>query len=99
MNPADNVWQVALALILIVGVVVALGYFAKRFQGLKGHQGGQLKIVDSTYLGPKDRLVLVRVADQHVLVGINAQCITKLAQLDAGTDFSQALNRAQANAE
>ncbi|MEE4283031.1 MAG: flagellar biosynthetic protein FliO [Pseudomonadales bacterium] len=96
MTPSENIWQVALALVLIVGLVFLLGYVVRRFQGLKGHKSGQLKIVDSAYLGPKEKLVLVRIADQHVLVGMNAQCITKLAQLDAGSDFSTALDQAKA---
>ncbi len=73
MSPADNIWQVALALALIVGVVMVLGFVAKRFQFNKGTGGGQLKVVDSTYLGPKERLVLVQIADQHVLLGMNPQ--------------------------
>ncbi|MCR9261276.1 MAG: flagellar biosynthetic protein FliO [Pseudomonadaceae bacterium] len=99
MTPSDNIWQVALALVLIVGLVVLLGYVVRRFQSLKGHQSGQLKIIDSAYLGPKEKLVLVRIADQHVLVGMNPQCITKLAQLEAGGSFSAALDQAQAKTQ
>ncbi|XOV81529.1 MAG: flagellar biosynthetic protein FliO [bacterium] len=95
----DNIWQVALALVLIVGLVVLLGYVVRRFQGVQGQQSGQLRIVDSTYLGPKEKLVLVRIADQHVLIGMNAQCITRLAQLDVTSDFSDVLDQAQANVQ
>lgn len=91
MDPIDNVWQVALALLLIVGVVMVLGFVAKRFQFTKGNGTGQLKVVDTAYLGPKERLVLVRVADQHVLVGMNPQCITKLVQFDADSNFASVL--------
>ena len=74
MDPVDNIWQVALALVLIIGVVMALGFVAKRFQFNKSGGNGQLNIVDSAYLGPKERLVLVQIADQHVLLGMNPQC-------------------------
>ncbi len=93
MNPLDNIWQVALALVLIVGVVLALGYLAKRFQLAKPGGGGALRIVDSTYLGPKERLVLVQVGEQHVLVGMNPQCISKLAEFQAGESFAMTLER------
>jgi flagellar protein FliO/FliZ len=95
MNPADNIWQVALALALIVGVVMLLGFLAKRFQLNKGKSTGQLKVVDSAYLGPKERLVLVQIADQNVLLGMNPQCITKLAQFDADQTFAGALEKVQ----
>ena len=98
MSPADNIWQVALALTLIVGVVMLLGFLAKRFQLNKGGGSGHLTIVDSAYLGPKERLVLVRIGDQHVLVGINPQCIAKLAQYEADDDFASALAHAKQTA-
>ncbi len=93
MNPLDNIWQVALALVVIVGVVLALGYLAKRFQLAKPGGSGALRVVDSTFLGPKERLVLVQVGDQHVLIGMNPQCITKLAQYEAGESFAMTLDR------
>ena len=95
MTPADNIWQVALALALIVGVVMLLGFVAKRFQLNKGGSSGHLTIVDSAYLGPKERLILVRIGDQHVLVGMNPQCIAKLAQYEADGDFASALAQAK----
>ena len=98
MNPADHIWQVALALTLIVGVVMLLGFVAKRFQLARGGDNGHLKIVDSAYLGPKERLVLVRIGDQHVLVGMNPQCIAKLAQYDAQAEFTGALEHAKQSA-
>ncbi len=95
MDPVSNIWQVAAALLLIIGVVVALGYVAKRFQLAKPGGSGTLHVVDSTYLGPKERLVLVQVGDQHVLLGMNPQCITKLAQYDAESSFAATLAQAQ----
>ena len=95
MNPADNIWQVALALVLIIGVVMLLGYLAKRFQFTKGKTTGQLRVVDSAYLGPKEKLVLVQIANQNVLLGMNPQCITKLAEFDASETFAGVLDKAQ----
>ena len=67
MSPADNIWQVALALTLIVGVVMLLGFLAKRFQLNKGGGSGHLTIVDSAYLGPKERLVLINEALAEIM--------------------------------
>ncbi len=98
MAPMDNIWQVALALVGTVGLVLLLGYLAKRFQLTKPSQGGLLKIVDSTYLGPKEKLVLVQVADQQVLIGVAGQSMTRLAQLQHNGNFEAVLNRAAAPA-
>ena len=99
MDPVSNIWQVALALLAIVGVIVALGFVARRLQPGKGAQGGLLKVLDTTYLGPKERLVLVQVRDQHVLVGMNAQCITKLTEYQAEESFSSVMEHATASAQ
>lgn len=97
MDPANNIWQVALALLAVVGIVVLLGFVAKRFQLSKGGGTGQLKVVDSAYLGPKERLVLVQIGDQQVLVGMNPQCITKLAQYAVDTEFAGVLKQAKSS--
>ena len=99
MDPVSNIWQVALALLAIVGVIVALGFVARRLQPGKGAQGGLLKVLDTTYLGPKERLVLVQVRDQYVLVGMNAQCITKLTEYQAEERFSSVMEHASASAQ
>ena len=83
MEPLSSIWDVALALIAIVGVVLALGFIARRLQAGKVTAGKELKILESTYLGPKERLVLVQVADSRVLFAMNAQSISKLHEYEA----------------
>lgn len=80
MQGADNIWQIALALVLIVMLVIALGYVAKRFKLAPTRTGGHLNVLESAYLGPKERLVLVEVDGRRVLLGVNAQSITKLLE-------------------
>ena len=82
MEPLQQLWQVALALGLIVVLVLALGAVARRVQGVRARSTGTLQVIDSAMLGPKERLVLVQVADKSVLLAMNANCITKLSELD-----------------
>ena len=99
MDPLSNIWQVALALVVIVAVVYGLGFLARRMQTLKGlglSAGGEkcIKILESAYLGPKERLVMVEVANKRLLLAVNAQAITKLsdvADLDSRSGFEQTL--------
>ena len=95
MDPLSQIWQVALALVFIVGLVVALGLLAKRVQGLRGVSGESLQILSSTALGPKEKLVLVQVEGTRLLVGVNQQSITKLLELaEPAIDFSDCLDEA-----
>lgn len=96
MDPVSSIWQIAWALVAIIAVVMLLGYVARRIQLHKPTSGKQMQILDTTYLGPKEKIVLLRVADQQILFGINTQCITKLAQFDAKQEFSKTLENVQA---
>ena len=91
---AENIWQIALALVLIVGLVVALGYVAKRLKLTPVRGGGRLSVLESAYLGPKERLVLVECDGRQVLLGVNPQCITKLMEHEASHGFADALDHA-----
>ena len=99
MDPLGNIWQVALALIAIVAVVYALGYVARRMQGMGGMVSSSdkcVKVIESTYLGPKERLVVVEVAGQRLLLAINPQSITKISDMKPSfpKSFEQTLEEA-----
>ena len=80
MDAAGSIWQVALALLGIIAVVLVLGFIARRMQGGRSGGGTCLHVVDSAYLGPKERVVLVQLDDSQVLFAMNGQCITKLSE-------------------
>lgn len=83
MDPLSQVWQIALALLLIVALVFLLGFVAKRVQGIRRFKGGVMQILDSTSLGTREKLILVQVENKKVLLGVNQQCIAKLLEFDA----------------
>ncbi len=63
-----------LVLVFVLGLVVALGWVLKR-SGIGGHamvgKGRRLGVVETAFLGPKHRLVLVRrdAVEHLVLIG------------------------------
>ena len=101
MDPISNIWQVALALIVVVGLVFVLGFVARRLQGVRQPRAGaQIQILESAMLGAKERLVLVEVAGQQVLLGVHPQAITTLMDIPSVTavkpqvDFDEVLKTA-----
>ncbi len=84
VEPLSHIWQIAWVLLLIVGLVVALGMLARRIKGGIGSRNtSTIKIIDNVYLGPKERLVLVRLKHTEVLIGIAGQGMTPLISRDA----------------
>lgn len=62
--------QLTLSLMVIVGLIFLLGWVMKRLK-LAGPRGrGDIAVIDELALGPRERIVLVRVGDAQVLVGV-----------------------------
>jgi flagellar protein FliO/FliZ len=70
----------ALVLVLLLGTLWVLRRIGAA--GLRSQSGRRLAIVESLWVGNRQRIVLLRVDDTEVLVGISAQGITRL---DAGS--------------
>jgi flagellar protein FliO/FliZ len=62
--------QLTLSLLCIVGLIFALAWVMKRLK-LAGPRGrGDIAVIDELALGPRERILLVRVGDAQVLVGV-----------------------------
>lgn len=72
------------ALVAVVAAIFALAWILKRAD-LKGTPGGAalLKPVATLPLGTRERLVVVQVADRWLVLGVTAQSIQPLADLEA----------------
>lgn len=68
-------------LIVVLLAFFALAFLLKRFSGFNGTNRGYMKIVDSMHLGAKERLLIVKVTDKHLLLGVSPQGIHQLCAL------------------
>jgi len=71
------------ALILVVSLILALGWLAKRMPGFGRASGGgnALRVVGSLTLGPRDRVVVVDVGGTQLLLGVGQNGMTTLHTL------------------
>lgn len=65
-------------LVLVLMIFFAVAYLLKRLSGASGVGRGYLQVIDSLHLGARERIVLVKVADIYMLVGISAGNINPL---------------------
>ena len=70
-----------LTLLLVLGLIVGLGWLLKRLPGSRFRQAEGLKVVASLTLGAKERVAVVEVNGQQLLLGITAGGISTLYQL------------------
>lgn len=71
------------ALVLVIGVIFGLAWALKRMQvpSLMGAKSG-LKVVSQLPLGQKERVVVLDVNGEQVLVGVTPQQITLIKSLE-----------------
>nr|WP_305519310.1 flagellar biosynthetic protein FliO [Pseudomonas sp. Q11] len=76
---AGQLAQLVLGLLLVLGLIFFLAWLLRRVQqsGPAG-KGQVIDIVASRALGPRDRLVLVQVGNEQILLGLSPGTITAL---------------------
>jgi len=78
--------QATLALLLIVGLLLGATWAARKVSGGRMFGQGNMRVVSGIALGPKERIVLVEVADSWLVIGIVPGQIRTLHTLPKGTD-------------
>ncbi len=93
--------QLLLGLLLVIGIIFLLAWLLRRVQQIVPREGQVIKIVATQALGPRDRLVLVQVGGEQILLGLSPGSITSLHVMNepvhlpdaepASTEFAQRL--------
>jgi flagellar protein FliO/FliZ len=75
---------------LVLALMAALLWALRRLQGrmLGQNPGRKLQIIESLSVGPRQRIALIRVGENEVLVGITPTQMTALAQLPSDMGHS-----------
>jgi flagellar protein FliO/FliZ len=75
--------QLTFSLLAIVALIIVISWALKRLK-LAGPRGsGEIAVIDELSVGPRDRIVLIRVGESQVLVGIGASGPVALTPLAA----------------
>ena len=76
-----------LALLLVVGVIAALAWFARRARGgLFRGRNSRIQVLATQALGVKESAVLVRVGDTDILVGVSQGSVRPLHVFPVGSN-------------
>lgn len=86
-NPTDYLGQIILALMFVLFAIFALAFFLKRF-GQFGHLSAkQLRLVGQVSVGQREKLVVVAVGKEQLLLGVTPSQINLLHQLKEPIDL------------
>jgi flagellar protein FliO/FliZ len=88
MNTDADIW-LAFArtfgmLFVVLGFFLLAFYLFKRFSGVAGGKGAKslIQVLAVHHVSPKEKLVLVKVMNEIILIGVTPQNISKLAVLE-----------------
>ena len=101
---AEQLWRTAGSLLLLIVLIVAVLWFVRRSGAGPRGAGRQITFVDALALGQRERLVLVQVGEEQILLGVSPGRVERVhvlehpVEFDLETDvgFSGALRRAVA---
>ena len=86
--------QTIFALVLVLALLAALAWLAKRYGPKIAGGGGNLRMVGSINIGGRERIMVVEVGDQWIVVGASPGRINALATMpkqDAGVQSTATL--------
>ena len=70
--------QMLLGLLLVIGLIFVLAWLLRRVQQVGPRGNRVIKLLASQALGPRERLVLVQVGNEQILLGLTPGRITPL---------------------
>jgi flagellar protein FliO/FliZ len=83
-TPAAGLAQVTVSLVLVLAVVFVAAWLVRRLRGFGGHSASSaISIVAERAVGPRERVVLLQVGADQVLVGVAGGSVQRLHVLAA----------------
>jgi flagellar protein FliO/FliZ len=92
LPPGVDLLGLASSFLLVIGLMAVVLFGLKRMQGLSGGLSSerQIKHLETMSAGPRQKIILLRVKDREILVGISAGQINTLAQWQSDSSTANA---------
>ena len=89
MNTSSDIWiafgRTFGMLVIVLALLFLVVYGLKRFSAKRGHRGEKrISVIEAHHLSPKEKLVLVEVAGERVLIGVTPQQISRIKSFGGG---------------
>jgi flagellar protein FliO/FliZ len=79
---SGDILSVGASLIVVVAAIMLCGWLYSRSQGLRVRGGGIISIIATQPLGPKERILLIEVANKQLIVGMTSTQVSTLHVFD-----------------
>jgi len=87
---SESLLRLAGGLLLVLGLVFAVAWLLRRLQRLQGLRPGAMRVVAGLAVGQRERLLVVQVGEEQLLIGVAQGRVEKLHELAAPIDAGAA---------
>ena len=88
---ASDVLNVGGSLAMVLLAVVVIGWLYSRAHGVRSRSGQVIQVIASQALGPKERVLIVDIAGQQLVLGVTAAGMRTLHVLEAPVEAGSEL--------
>ena len=88
MSLGPTLLQVVAALVVTLALVFACAFAVRRFGGIGVRGGHLIQVLSAAPIGSRERIVLLKVHDRQLLVGVTTNAITPLHVFDGGIEIA-----------
>ncbi|CAN8141694.1 flagellar protein FliO/FliZ [uncultured Thiomicrorhabdus sp.] len=80
-QPSNYFSQIMLSLIFILLIIFAAAWLLRRYGRMPGVADGNLKVLGALSVGPRERILMLQVGKEQIVVGVTSSKISKLHNL------------------
>jgi flagellar protein FliO/FliZ len=88
-RPADYAGQIAVSLLLVLIIIFLAAWLLRRFGHFPAVAEGNLRVLGSLSVGQRERILLLQVGQEQLLVGVTTSRITTLHTLSEPVSLSE----------
>lgn len=81
-RPSEHFGQIMLSLIFVLLIIFLAAWLLRRYGRIPGVANGNLKVIGALSVGQRERILLLQVGQEQILVGVTSSKITTLHQLE-----------------
>lgn len=88
-QPSDYFAQIMLSLILVLLIIFVAAWLLRRFGRFPGVADGNLKVLGALSVGQRERILLLQVGREQILVGVTSSKISTLHTLKEPIEMAE----------
>lgn len=89
VQPSDHFLQIVMSLVLVLLIIFLSAWMLRRYGRYPGVADGNLKVLGTLSVGQRERILLLQVGKEQVLIGVTSSRISTLHQLSENVIVSR----------